>query len=100
MARVLRPGGALVCLETTPLAVPLLRPIFDWYFTAIVPRIGALVSGDGDAYRYLPASAAAFPDSETLGRMMMEAGLTRVRYLRLGVGTVALHVARMPEATE
>jgi demethylmenaquinone methyltransferase / 2-methoxy-6-polyprenyl-1,4-benzoquinol methylase len=55
--------------------------------------VGGALSGDADAYRYLPASAAAFPDAEALGQMMLEAGFSRVRYLRLGLGTVALHVA-------
>jgi demethylmenaquinone methyltransferase/2-methoxy-6-polyprenyl-1,4-benzoquinol methylase len=93
MIRVLRPAGSLVCLETTPLRAPVLRGVFDWYFARIVPIVGGLLSGDSDAYRYLPASAAAFPDADTLGQMMLEAGFARVRYLRLGLGTVALHVA-------
>ena len=93
MERVLRPAGMLVCLETTPLRVPVIRAVFDWYFARVVPIVGSLLSGDPDAYRYLPASAAAFPDADTLGGMMLEAGFSRVRYLRLGLGTVALHVA-------
>ncbi len=96
MARVLSPGGTLVCLETTPLNVPALRFVFDWYFSRVVPAIGAVLSGDRDAYTYLPASAAAFPDADTLGRMMLESGFGTVRYLRLGGGTVALHVATKP----
>ena len=96
MLRVLRSSGTLVCLETTPLRGPVLRAIFDWYFARLVPIAGGMLSGDADAYRYLPASAAAFPDADTLGQMMLEAGFSRVRYLRLGVGTVALHVANMP----
>jgi demethylmenaquinone methyltransferase / 2-methoxy-6-polyprenyl-1,4-benzoquinol methylase len=96
MARVLRPAGTLVCLETTPLQLPVLRAIFAWYFDHVVPIVGGLLSGDRDAYQYLPASAAAFPDAVTLGRMMLEAGFSRVRYLRLGLGTVALHVAAKP----
>jgi demethylmenaquinone methyltransferase/2-methoxy-6-polyprenyl-1,4-benzoquinol methylase len=98
MARVLRPAGTLVCLETTPLRAPVLRAVFDWYFARVVPIIGGLLSGDRDAYRYLPASAAVFPDADTLGRMMLAAGFSRVRYLRLGLGTVALHVAAKPVA--
>jgi demethylmenaquinone methyltransferase / 2-methoxy-6-polyprenyl-1,4-benzoquinol methylase len=93
MARVLRPGGTLICLETTPLRSPVPRAAFDWYFARVVPIVGGLLSGDVDAYRYLPASAAAFPDADTLGQMMLEAGFAKVRYLRLGLGTVALHVA-------
>jgi demethylmenaquinone methyltransferase / 2-methoxy-6-polyprenyl-1,4-benzoquinol methylase len=96
MARVLRPAGTLVCLETTPLQLPVLRAIFAWYFARVVPIAGGLLSGDRDAYQYLPASAAAFPDADTLGRMMLEAEFSSVRYLRLGLGTVALHVATKP----
>ena len=93
MARVLVPAGTLVCLETTPLQLPVLRAIFTWYFARVVPIVGGLLSGDRDAYRYLPASAAVFPDANTLGQMMLEAGFSHVRYMRLGLGTVALHVA-------
>ena len=96
MARVLRPAGTLVCLETTPLQLPVLRAIFAWYFARVVPIVGGLLSGDRDAYRYLPASAAAFPDADTLGQIMLAAGFSRVRFLRLGLGTVALHVAAKP----
>ena len=97
MARVLRPGGVLVCLETTPLKTPALRSAFTWYFSRIVPLAGALLTGERDAYAYLPASAAAFPDADELGRMMLASGFARVRYLRLGAGTVALHVATNAE---
>ena len=99
MVRVLRPAGTLVCLETTTPTSPILRRVFDWSFSRIVPRIGALLSGDADAYGYLPASAAVFPDAEALGRMMVAAGLERVRYRRLGMGTVALHVGTRSETS-
>jgi demethylmenaquinone methyltransferase/2-methoxy-6-polyprenyl-1,4-benzoquinol methylase len=94
MTRVLRPGGTLVCLETTPITQPLVRLGADLYTSRVVPLLGGLISGDREAYSYLPASAAVFPDAETLGRLMMSVGLSRVRYLKLGLGTVALHVGR------
>jgi demethylmenaquinone methyltransferase/2-methoxy-6-polyprenyl-1,4-benzoquinol methylase len=93
MARVLRPGGRLVCLETTPQRNPLLRAAFSFYLSRVVPRLGSIIGGDRDAYSYLPASAASFPDADALGRMMLGAGFSRVRYRRLGGGAVALHVA-------
>ena len=66
MARVLRPGGTFVCLETTPLTVPVLRRLFNLYFSRVVPLVGGVLSGDRDAYAYLPASAAALHDMERL----------------------------------
>lgn len=99
MERVLKPGGVLVCLETTQPALPFLREGFNLYFRRAVPLIGRLLSGDNDAYSYLPASSAVFPDAETLGQMMIQVGLKYVRYLLLAVGTVALHTGRKPTAS-
>ncbi len=99
MARVLKPGGMLVCLETTQPSLPLLREGFNVYFRMVVPLVGRLLSGDEDAYSYLPASSAVFPDAESLGQLMYRAGLKHVRYLLLALGTVALHTARKPEYT-
>lgn len=92
MARVLRPGGRLVCLELTPYRVPVLGRLFGWYFSTIVPFVGGWLSGDRDAYRYLPSSVAAFPTAAALATLMTEAGLGDVSYRLLGGGTVALHM--------
>ena len=96
MTRVIEPGGRFVCLELTPYRAPVLGRIFNWYFTRIVPRIGGWLSGDAEAYRYLPTSVASFPDAQALSAMMKEAGLAAVEYELLGLGTVALHVAIKP----
>ena len=91
MTRVLRPGGRFVCLEMTPLRTPLVGTAFGWYFERVVPLLGGLLSSDREAYRYLPASVAAFPDAPALASMMERAGLTDVHVRKLGGGTVALH---------
>lgn len=92
MARVLKPEGRMVILEMTPLQNETLRQAFNLYFQNVVPVIGGLISGDRDAYRYLPESVGAFPPAEELAGMMRAAQLRNVRYKLVGGGTVALHI--------
>ena len=90
--RVVKPGGRVVCLELTTPADPLFAALFRLYFRGLVPLVGGLVAGDSAAYTYLPESVAAFLQPGPLAATMTTAGLERVRYRRLGFGTVALHV--------
>ncbi len=91
-ARVVRPGGRVLCLEITPPSNTFLGPLFALYFFRIVPLLGALVSGDGEAYAYLPQSTVDFPRPAELLHMMEMAGLRNVFYRERMVGTVAIHV--------
>jgi demethylmenaquinone methyltransferase/2-methoxy-6-polyprenyl-1,4-benzoquinol methylase len=95
-ARVLRPGGRVVCLELTPARLPVFRRVFRGYFHYWVPLLGRVVAGDAAAYTYLPQSVDRFPDAEALVGLLEAVGLVRVRYSLLGLGTVALHVAEKP----
>lgn len=92
MARVLRPGGRLVCLEITHPPSRLFKTLFLPYFYHCVPRLGALVSGDGAAYTYLPESLTRFPDAPRLAQMMREAGFAEVTFRYLSFGAMAVHV--------
>lgn len=100
MARVTRPGGRVVCLESTRPPAGLGRRFHALWFERLVPVLGRLIGGDAAAYRYLPASVQDFPDAERLAALMAAAGLERVRYRRLGLGAVALHVGEKPHAPE
>jgi demethylmenaquinone methyltransferase/2-methoxy-6-polyprenyl-1,4-benzoquinol methylase len=91
MRRVLRPGGQLLVLEFSQLAVPALRPLYDAYSFQILPRLGQLVAGDAASYRYLAESIRKHPDQETLLGMMREAGLENCSYQNLSAGVVAVH---------
>jgi demethylmenaquinone methyltransferase/2-methoxy-6-polyprenyl-1,4-benzoquinol methylase len=96
MARVTRPGGRVVCLESTRPPRGASRRFHEVWLGRVVPLLGRLVTGDPSAYSYLPASVAAFPCADELAAVMAGAGLTRVRYRRLGFGAVALHVGEVP----
>ncbi|HEY7562341.1 MAG TPA: ubiquinone/menaquinone biosynthesis methyltransferase [Gaiellaceae bacterium] len=94
LARVLRPGGRLGCLEITrPRGA--LRPFFRLWFDGLVPLAGKILPG-GAAYTYLPASVRRFPGPEDLAVVMRRAGLGEVSWQLLGGGIVALHTARKP----
>lgn len=91
-ARVVRPGGRVVCLEMTWPRHPLFRPIFHLYFGGVVPLLGWLLTGYLDEYRYLPRSVQASLSPEELAALMEDVGLREVRYRLLMLGTVTLHV--------
>ena len=89
--RLLRPGGEVAILEFSEPSGALFGPLYRFYFTRILPRIGGAVSGRGFAYSYLPASVAKFPSPDELAAMMTRAGFSGVRVQRWTGGVVTLH---------
>ncbi len=91
-ARVCKPGGRLLILEIPRPADNLFGQLFRLYFHNIVPLLGGIISGQHDAYSYLPASADAFLRPDELKAQMEQVGLHNVSYTMLMFNTVALHV--------
>ena len=91
MCRVLRPGGKLLVLEFSKVAPPL-EKAYDWYSFKVLPRLGRLVAGDADSYRYLAESIRMHPGQEELKGMMKKAGFGHVDFHNMAGGVVALHV--------
>jgi demethylmenaquinone methyltransferase / 2-methoxy-6-polyprenyl-1,4-benzoquinol methylase len=92
-ARVVKPGGRVVCLETTPPAAGgLTGPLFQFYFFRVVPWLGGLISGDREAYAYLPHSTQNFATPNELAHLMEHVGLRDVFYVPRMFGAVAIHV--------
>ena len=90
--RVLKPGGRLLVLEFSHAQLGALAPLYDAYSFQVLPRLGSLLAGDADSYRYLAESIRKHPDQETLKAMMQNAGFERCQYFNLTLGIVAVHV--------
>ena len=97
LSRVLKPGGWVAVLEFSRPANAVLRPVFNLYFTKVLPWIGRVVSGSQNAYSYLPASVQKFPDQSQLSLLMEQAGFVQVGYENLSGGIAALHMGQRPE---
>ena len=91
MARVTRPGGRVVVLEITTPRRPPLSTFYSVWFDRVVPVIGRL-TGEDEAYTYLPSSVKRFPRPDGLAAAMERAGLGRIRWILTAGGIIALHV--------
>jgi demethylmenaquinone methyltransferase / 2-methoxy-6-polyprenyl-1,4-benzoquinol methylase len=89
--RVLRPGGTLAILEFTEPPPGLAGDLYRWYCRKVLPKIGGLLSGNPNAYKYLPASVARFFQPDELVSLMRKAGFGSVDYRLWTLGSVALH---------
>jgi ubiquinone/menaquinone biosynthesis methyltransferase len=98
MSRVVRPGGRVVILEITTPERPPLSWFYSVWFDRIVPVLGK-VSGERDAYSYLPDSVRSFPRARPLARSMHEVGLREVRWLLLAGGIIAIHAGTREDSS-
>lgn len=97
MLRVLKPGGALVCLEFSTPPNGLWRALYSFYLKHLIPFWGGLITGDREGFVYLARSIKAFPDQKGLAQMMRDAGFVDVTWKNYTGGIAAVHVARKPE---
>jgi demethylmenaquinone methyltransferase/2-methoxy-6-polyprenyl-1,4-benzoquinol methylase len=96
LTRVLRPGGTLLVLEfSRPEGV--FGPFLGWWVRAVPPRVGRFISGDPEAYDYLPASVGSFADAETMCETLRGVGLVRVEAQPLTGGICTLYRAVRPQ---
>lgn len=96
MARVLKPGGRLAILEFATPSRSWLRSLYLFYFLRLLPWVGGCISGNPQAYRYLPESVLHFPEREALGGLFKEAGLEYVTYRNLTGGIAVLYSGSKP----
>ncbi|MFN2501882.1 MAG: bifunctional demethylmenaquinone methyltransferase/2-methoxy-6-polyprenyl-1,4-benzoquinol methylase UbiE [Pyrinomonadaceae bacterium] len=91
LGRILKRGGRLAVLEFSSPIVPGFGPLFNFYFSHILPRIGGVISGSRGAYEYLPDSVSKFPAQRQLAALIEQTGFSDVKYTNLTGGIAALH---------
>jgi demethylmenaquinone methyltransferase / 2-methoxy-6-polyprenyl-1,4-benzoquinol methylase len=94
--RVLKPGGAIAILEFAEPAPGFLGDAYRFYTRTLLPKIGGWISGDSEAYAYLPKSVARFFRPDEFSSVLTSVGYNSVRYHLMTLGSVALHLATRP----
>ncbi|MEL7002627.1 MAG: ubiquinone/menaquinone biosynthesis methyltransferase, partial [Bacteroidota bacterium] len=94
MQRVVKPGGKVVIIEfSRPARFPF-KQIYNFYFKAILPKIGKLISKDNAAYTYLPESVQAFPDGENFLEILRNVGFKNTQCKPLTFGISSIYVGQ------
>lgn len=89
--RVLKEGGRVVILDTTPPPNNILRPFIEIHLRYVIPLLGRIIGGNADAYQYLPQSTQKFKTPDELAALMREAGFRNVAYQQFMFRTMAVH---------
>jgi demethylmenaquinone methyltransferase/2-methoxy-6-polyprenyl-1,4-benzoquinol methylase len=85
MYRVLKPGGRLVILEFSKPNKGFFLPFYKFYLRLVAPRIGKIVAGNADAYKYLNDSVNAFPEGKTLIGILNKTGYKNTYFKNLSL---------------
>ena len=93
-ARVLRPGGSLVVLDFSLPRLGLVRMFYRFYLHVLLPRIAGLMTGEGEAYRYLCGSIERFPSGEKMCELLCANGFAEADAEQLSLGISSIYVAR------
>lgn len=89
--RVLRPGGQILVLDFCEPATPLFRQLYQFYFHSILPLVGGLLSGQRQAYAYLPNSVDTFPQGSAFVRLLEDAGFVEASATTLTMGVCSIY---------
>jgi demethylmenaquinone methyltransferase / 2-methoxy-6-polyprenyl-1,4-benzoquinol methylase len=96
MARVTKTGGRVLVLEFGQMTIPVISNLYNFYSEKILPKIGGLVTGQGEAYDYLQKSSAAFPSREKFLDLMHEAGsFSEVKFTPVSFGIAYIYLGKV-----
>lgn len=92
MHRVLKPGGKVVCLETSQPTMPIFKQVYFFYFKHIMPIFGKLFAKSYEEYSWLQESTMNFPGRVELAKMFEEAGFKNILVKPYSGGVAAMHL--------
>ena len=93
MYRVLQKNSTVVILEPSIPSNLILKILFKFYFSYILPKLGKIFSNDSNAYKYLPESVDAFPSGKDFIKELENSGFRKCKHIPLSFGIVALYTA-------
>ena len=93
MYRVLQKNSTVVILEPSIPSNLILKILFKFYFSYILPALGKIFSNDSNAYKYLPESIDAFPSGKDFIKELENSGFRKCKHIPLSFGIVALYTA-------
>ncbi|MBS2969414.1 demethylmenaquinone methyltransferase [Metabacillus sp. KIGAM252] len=96
MQRVVKPGGKVVCLETSQPEMPGFKQLYYVYFRYIMPLFGKVFAKSFKEYSWLQESARDFPGMKELAAMFRTAGLDNVEVKPFTGGVAAMHMGSKP----
>ncbi len=94
MCRVIKPGGIVVCLETSHPTMFGYKQLFNFYFRYVMPMFGKLFAKSYKEYSWLQESARDFPGMKELAHLFEQAGFTNVNYRAYSGGAAAVHIGK------
>ncbi len=94
MRRVLKPGGTLVVVELSEPRNKAVKSVYRLYFQRFTPWIGGKVSGNKNAYRYLPGSVAHFPQPTEFIEILHNAGFADIKHKPLSFGICRIYICK------
>lgn len=97
IVRVLKPGGEVGILEFSEPGAGAMAGLFRFYFRRVLPHVGKAISGNKEAYEYLPGSVAKFPGPTEITSLMRKVGFTSVHTTSWNFRSVVLHTAKLPQ---
>jgi demethylmenaquinone methyltransferase/2-methoxy-6-polyprenyl-1,4-benzoquinol methylase len=96
MARVTKPGGLVLILEFGQMTIPVISNLYQFYSENILPKIGGLVTGQGEAYDYLQKSSAAFPSREKFLKLMNESNsFSEISFTPVSFGIAYIYIGKV-----